>query len=585
MIEHQRMTIRRPAVDVDVSRNFNKLAFTLLLCLSLALTTECARACTTTLVGKAATADGSVLMATSCDGDIMGLVYVEPAREYPKGTEVRMYYDFPAPSTWNEHLDQMKKGSPFVGYLPIEQAYRCVLAAGHLADSVTGGINEHGVSMGIEFMGMRPELVNRRGGVSTCSNHWTTSLIANGLMRCKTARQAIQLMGAMVEKYGFTYYWAPTAGCAIPVVDEKEAWIMEIFGPGKDWIPSGKKAGAVWCAQRIPDGEVTCNANRSRIGEVDPDNADRFLASANIYSLAEALGLWRPGSPFVWYDVYGTPGGRENSLREWAVLNLLAPSLRLEATGDPDKDRFPFSVKPDAKVSIPVLMSLTRDCYQGTKFDVTNHEGFHPDGKKSPLASPFGSPDLFELVGIKPERCIASQTSGYVYISQVRDWLPAPVSGCMWFTLGPSFTSCFTPIYSGVTKITESWSRSPDFTRIDRTQVQWKFQLVEDLTELKYQEAIHDVRTVFKPAEAQFLALQGRFEDAAVVVFNEQGAARAEEFVTEYTNSCLDAVDDTYGELVDYLMFKYLYSYAQTAPPTLAEVSPPTIPSLSRQEQ
>ena len=258
--------------------------------------------------------------------------------------------------------------------------------------------------------------------------------------------------------------------------------------------------------------------------------------------------------------------------------------MRLEATGDPEKDRFPFSVKPDAKVSVVVLMSLTRDGYQGTKFDVTNHEGFHPGGKKSPLASPFGSPDLFELVGIKPERCIGSQTSGYVYISQVRDWLPAPVSGCMWFTLGPSFTSCFTPVYSGVTKITESWSRSPDFTRIDRTQVQWKFQLVEDLTELKYQEAIHDVRAVFKPAEAQFLALQGKFEDAAVAVFNEQGAKRAEEFVTEYTNSCLDAVDDTYGELVDYLMFKYLYSYAQTAPPTLVGVSPPTIPSLSREE-
>ena len=43
MIKHQRMTIRRPAVDVDMSRNFNKLAFVLLLCLSLALTIECVR--------------------------------------------------------------------------------------------------------------------------------------------------------------------------------------------------------------------------------------------------------------------------------------------------------------------------------------------------------------------------------------------------------------------------------------------------------------------------------------------------------------------------------------------------------------
>ena len=152
----------------------------------------------------------------------------------------------------------------------------------------------------------------------------------------------------------------------------------------------------------------------------------------------------------------------------------------------------------------------------------------------------------------------------------------------MWFTLGPSFTSCFAPVYSGTTKINESWTRSPDFTRIDRTQVQWNFQLVEDLAGLKYQEAIKDVRGVLEPAEARFLALQPEFENAAVRVFRKHGRERAERFVTEYTNSCLVKVDDAYGELVDYLMFKYLYSYSHVAPPKLPEVSAPTIPALPK---
>jgi len=558
----------------------SKFASILLPVGTLPLSVEGTHACTTVLAGKAATVDGSVLMATSCDGNIMGRVYVFPAKEYPKDAKVRMFYDFPASSTWEEHEDQVKKGYTFVGYLPIERTYRCILAAGHLADSVTGGINEHGLSMGIEYLGMKPELVNRKGIVSTCSNHWTTSLIANGLMRAKTAREAVLLMGSMVEEYGFTYYWAPDAGCAIPVVDEKEAWIMEIFGPGKDWTPGSGKPGAIWCAQRVPDGEVTCNANRSRISEVDLLSPDDFMASPNIYSLAEELELWKPGRPFIWYEVYGTMGGRANSLREWAALNSLAPSLRLEATGNPKKDRYPFSVKPDRRVSVQALTSVMRDYYQGTQFDVTEHPGFNPGGQKSPLARPFGSRDLFNLVGIKPERCIGSETSGYVYISQIRDWLPDPICGCMWFTLGPSFTSCFAPIYSGVTEVAESWSRSPNFTRIDRTQVQWKFQLVEDLAGLKYQEAIKDVRGVFEPAEARFLALQPEFEAAAVRVFRKYGAAHAERFVTEYTNSCLENVDNAYGELVDYLMFKYLYSYSDSAPPKLMEVSTPTVPAL-----
>lgn len=546
--------------------------FVALLCVSVG------QACTTTLVGKAATADGSVLMATSCDGDVMGLLYVSPAKQYPAGTEVRMFYDFPAPSTWDEHLKQVAEGPTFVGHLPIERTYRCVLAAGHLADSVTGGINEHGLSMGIEFMGMRPELMNERGRVSTCSNHWTTSLIANGLMRCQTAREAIKLMGAMVEKYGFTYYWAPAAGCAIPIVDEKEAWIMEIFGPGKDWTPESGKPGAVWCAQRVPDGEVSCNANRSRIGAIDLSDVEHFLASPNVYSLADELGLWDSSVPFVWYSVYGVPGDRGNSLREWAVLNAMAPGLKLQATGDADSDRFPFSVRPEKKVGVADLMSLTRDCFQGTDFDVTSHEAFQVGDERSPLARPFGSRDLFDLVGIEPERCITSETSGYVYISQVRDWLPEPIAGCMWFTLGPSATSCYAPVYAGVTRITESWSRSPRFTGVDRSQVQWNFQLAEDLTELKYQEAIRDVESVFRPAEEKFLALQPSLENAAVEVFRKHGIDETEELLTAYTNAGLENVHAAYRELVDYLMFRYLYSYSATAPRTLPKVAAPRIP-------
>jgi len=536
--------------------------------------------CTTILVGKLATVDGSVLMATSCDGSVMGRAHVMPAEEYSKDASVRMFFDFPSPSTLEEHENQLKKGYTFVGNLPIKRTYRCILASGHLADSVTGGINEHGLSIGIEYMGMKPELVSRKGIVSTCSNHWTTSLIANGLMRAKTAREAVRLMGSMLEEYGFTYYWAPDAGCAIPVVDKKEAWIMEIFGPGGDWTPGSGKPGAVWCAQRVPDGEATCNANCSRIGEVNLDSHDDFMASPNIYTLAEELGLWKPGKPFIWHEVYGVTGGRANSLREWAILNSLAPSLRLEATGDPERDRYPFSVKPDSGVSVQNLASVMRDYYAGTQFDVTEHPAFNPGGEKSPLARPFGSRDLFDLVGIKPERCIATETSAYVYISQIRDWLPDPVSGCMWFTLGPAFTSCFAPVYSGATELAESWSRKPNFTRIDRAQIQWKFQLVGNLTCLKYQEAIADVRKVFGSAEEQFLALQSEFEDAAAQVFSKYGVGSAEKFVTEYTNSCLKSVDRAYGELVDYLMFKYLHSYFNIASPELTGVSAPTVPAL-----
>ena len=52
--------------------------------------------------------------------------------------------------------------------------------------------------------------------------------------------------------------------------------------------------GAVWCAQRIPDGHVGVSANRSRIGEVDLADTDHFMASPNIFSLAQEHGWWDP---------------------------------------------------------------------------------------------------------------------------------------------------------------------------------------------------------------------------------------------------------------------------------------------------
>ena len=178
-----------------------------------------------------------------------------------------------------------EKGTNWSGSCLSKQLYRTILLAGNVESMTTGGLNEHGVSIAIEFLPMREGLACDKGVVGPNSNHWTTSLIANGLHRAKTAREAIQVIGAMVDEYGFLYYRAPAAGVALPIADENETWLMEIFGPGEDWTPDSDQPGGVWCAQRIPDGEVGCSANRSRIGKVNLTDSDQFIASGNIYSL------------------------------------------------------------------------------------------------------------------------------------------------------------------------------------------------------------------------------------------------------------------------------------------------------------
>ena len=565
---------------IDVNRSRAGQAITLLLTLSLVWrTTGPVDACTTVMVGKRATEDGSVLMASSCDGDVMGLIYVMPARTYPPDTKLPMYWNLPRPKTYQEYQANLRKGYDLVGHIPTTETYRSILFGGNLESMTTGGLNEHGLSIAIEFLPMRAGLACDKGVVGPNSNHWTTSLIAGGLLRAKTAREAVRVIGAMIDEYGFLYYRAPSAGVALPIADEHETWLMEIFGPGKDWTAGSGRLGGVWCAQRIPDGEVGCSANRSRIGKINLEDRDHFMASANVFSLAGDLGFWKPDEPFVWYEVYGGPGSRYNSLREWRALSLAAPSLGLKATGDPAVDRYPFSVRPDKPVSVRTLMDVMRDDYRGTAFDLTEHPAFQVDGEKSPLARPWGPAELFDLLRIEPERALSTPTSGYVFIAQLRDGLPTPIGSCLWFAYGPAATSCFVPLYAGVTDLPDTWDHPADFTRVDRRQPQWNFRLVHNLTNnLRYQDAIKDIRRVVQPAEERFLDLQAEFEKAAVRVFEKHGASGAEVFLTDYARQCSTNVGYAYHELVDYLMFQYLLGYQELAPPPRPRIAAPVIP-------
>jgi len=540
-----------------------------------------ATGCSTILSGRQATADGSVLMSHSCDGDVMGLIYVMPARTYAPGTRLPMYRNVPRPTTFEEYQANVRQGYDQVGTVAVTETYRSLILAGNVESMTTGGLNEHGLSIGIEFLPMREGLACERGRVGPNSNHWTTSLIAHGLLRCKTARQAIRLIGAMVEEYGFLYYRAPHAGVALPIADGQEAWLMEIFGPGPDWTPDSGRPGGVWCAQRIPDGEVGCSANRSRIGVVDLNDPDHFLASRNLFSLAEGRGWWTSGTPFRWHEVYGGPGDRSNTLREWRALSLAAPSRGFTFTGDPARDRYPFSVKPDQPLTVPGLMEVMRDSYAGTEFDLTTRPAFQLGNGRSPLACPWGPPELLELLGVGAERAICTPTSGYVFVAQLRHGLPAGIGHLLWFAYGPADTSCFIPVYAGVTDLPDTWDQPANFTRLDRQQAQWNFRLVHNLTHrLPYQAVIREIQSVIGPAEAACLARQSELEQALLRIAQDRGARAVEPLLTAYTSDCARRAGTAYHDLVDHLLFRFLVGDPAFAPPALPRIDPPSLPRL-----
>ncbi len=520
--------------------------------------------CTNIMVGKNASDSGATIGTYSCDGPpgANASIHVEPAQSFKLGSRLDITYRHWQPYTWEEYLASLEDKPVVLGSIPqVRHNYRYVSLMAWYDDLRFGGINEYGLTVGETTIGGRDELYVPRNPLTEskaffvyAGNTKENGLMTLALARAKTAREAVKIIGELVEVYGFV-----EAGEHITLSDGEEIWAMEIFGVGPGWVPGSGTPGAVWCAQRIPDGHVGVSANRSRIGEVDLADTDHFMASPNIFSLAQEHGWWDPssGAPFNWHEAYA-PRTKPN-LREWQVLNAVAPSLGL----DPNAVNLPFTVKPDHPVSVEDIMAIHRDHYVGTEYDVTENPAFYVDGVKSPMACPWGPAELFKLLGVTPKRSVGTPTSVFTYISEVKSWLPDPIKGCMWFGFGLADTTCYVPVYSGVTSLPESWDR-PDMTRLNRSQAYWAFALADTLSRIRYQEAIDDVRGVRDPAESVFLQEQGDIEVTVQDLYAQknQTAARndAEKLITRYVNECMTAVAAGYWQLSDYLLFKYYYS-------------------------
>ena len=393
--------------------------------------------CTSLVVGRLASADGSVITSHTCDGVSRTWIKVVPAADHGRKEMVDIFKN-----TRRTAFDGDTTGVRFAGQIPqarhtyayLNTAYPC--------------LNEKQVAMGETTF----------SGPDTLRNGSNMFLIEElqriALQRCDNARDAVRMMGELAEKYGYA-----DGGECITVIDKKEAWFFEILGCGR-----GKK-GAVWAAQRVPDDEVAISANIPRIGKIDRKNKDYFMASDNVEAVAKEYGLWDGEGDFVFWKAYHSSygDGKNFKEREYYVLNALAPSLNLSY----DAPELPFSVKPEGKVDVRKVMELLRGTYEGTEFDMCKNliveipaRGDQPAKKvMSPLANPWPTTDTRNLLNaIAPgtvdfTRTLAVAWCSHSTVIQARDWLPDAVGGICWYALDNPGESPRFPIFSGTTEL------------------------------------------------------------------------------------------------------------------------------------
>lgn len=432
-------------------------------------------ACTNLVVGKKASADGSVICTYNCDSfGFASPLYYSPAGRHEPGEMIAIRGWAP--------------DSP-VRYIPqVEYTY-----------AVVGLMNDHQVSIMETTWGGREELVNSEGYFNY------DNLMRVTLQRAASAREAIRIMDELVREYGYS-----DSGESFAICDKDEAWIMEIVGIGK-----GRK-GAAWVALRLPDDCITAYANVSRIrkfpttGKMDKKlgfyipNQD-CMYSAECISYAREAGYFSgKDEDFSYREAYSPidfSKVRYCDARVWSFFRHHYDKDEMDAyipylNGQFDVcDELPLWIKPDAPVSVRDIMNDMRDHYEGTVFDMT------ADVSAGPWASPYRSRDInfksSDGTDMFRERPIGCQQSGMTMVCQMRNWLPDEFGGVTYFNMDDATMVAYVPVFSCLNRVPEPFLQENN--KIDEFNPEgafWMNNFVANMIYPRWSAMIGELRTV-----------------------------------------------------------------------------------------
>lgn len=486
-------------------------------------------ACTNFLVTRGASADGSTMVTYAADSHVLyGALSFIPAATHANGEMLEVY-------EWDT--------GKFMGKIPqVAQTY-----------SVVGNMNEFQLTIAETTYGGRAELEGQTGAIIDYG-----SLMYITLQRAKTAREAIEVMADLVEKYGYA-----SSGESFSIADPNEVWLMEMIGKGES------EKGAVWVAMRIPDGYISGHANQARITTFPLDNKKECLYSRDVISFAREKG-WFDGKnkDFSFSDTYAPVdfgAARFCDARVYSGFNKVASGMDQytdyalgKVTYDENgvaTNRIPLWIKPDNKLTVKDVMEMMRDHYEGTPLDMTKDIG------AGPHALPYRwRPMDWELDSVTycHERATSTQQTGFSFVSQSRSGLPNPIGGILWFGVDDTYTTCYVPMYCGITSIPEPFAEgNGDMLTYSETSAFWAFNRVANQAYLRYDDMVVDIRKVQSEIEANFISVTSAIDQAAQILYNTSGEAAARDFLTMYSSNAANNTLKRWKDLSNYLLIKY----------------------------
>ena len=475
-----------------------------------------AEACTSLIATRGATENDAVMVTYAADSHTLyGELYHQPAADYPEGAMRKVY-------EWDT--------GKYLGEIPeVRHTY-----------STVGNMNEHGLTIAESTWGGRPELEG--SGLIDYG-----SLIYITLQRAKTAREAVDIMTDLVKQYGYS-----SSGESFSIADPNEAWIMELIGKGKD------DPGAVWVARRVPEGHISGHANHSRIHQFPLNEPATTIYSPDVIDFARSKGYFNgKDEDFSFSSAYAELDGsalRGCDGRVWSFYNKYNPDMGsyldwiLQGKGEP----LPLWVKPSRKLSARDMQAMMRDHFEGTPMDMTLDIGAGP--WKVPYRWRPMTYDV-DSVTYYNERAIATQQTGFSFVSEMRADAPEAMRGVLWFGVDDANTCVYVPMYSCLTEVPHEFAPgNGDMLDLSWDAAFWVTNYVANQAYNRYSLMIPDIRRVQNSMEDSIAAEVDRL----YATVGDMSPTVARSILNRHSADWSKKYVDGYKKLGDYLLVKYL---------------------------
>lgn len=481
-----------------------------------------AQACTSFLVGKNASADGSAFITYNQDDyGMFGRLHYLPAAQHTKG-EMRKIYDGDT------------------------NHYHGEIAEAPYTYAVMGYINEHQVGITETTFGGRSELEDPKGIIDY------VSLMTIALQRSKTAREAIRVMTSLVQEYGYA-----SEGESFSIADPNEVWILEMIGKGP------QEKGAVWVAIRIPDDCIACHANQSRIHQFNMKDKKNVMYAKDVITFARKKGYFTgKDADFSFADAYAPADFsaiRFCETRVWSFYNKWVNGMEqyldyVDGKHIGQAKPMPLYFKPKQKLSLQDVMSSMRDHYEGTPFDITKDVG------AGPYEAPYRpTPLVWEHKGKKyfNERPISTQQTAGTYVIQLRASLPNAIGGVLWYGNDDPNMVAYTPVYCCASKAPECYDpKDASDVKFSWNSAFWVENWVSNMTYPRYSQLFPSVKAAREELESKYASQQAEIEAQAKALLS-QDPARAKAYLTDYSAQCAKQMMNRWKQLGEYLIVKF----------------------------